>query len=161
MDLCTGELLAKPANGLGEDYEPVFPIGFYTTYREYLTFNISVLDELKAQGFTISSCLTFFRYIQFVFDNAETFNKMLDHMQDVGLHLMYNMQLLQILGRERMTVVWSVPQAFGNAEYWPHVPTGKEWVVQPMGLSHRAVGIVPWIDQTMSDIKSSAPELAQ
>jgi hypothetical protein len=27
------------------------------------------------------------------FDNAEAFNKMLDHMQDVGLYLMYDMRL--------------------------------------------------------------------
>jgi hypothetical protein len=50
MDLRTGALLVKPANGSGGDYEPVFPIGFYTTYGGYLASNASVLDELKAQG---------------------------------------------------------------------------------------------------------------
>jgi predicted ATP-grasp superfamily ATP-dependent carboligase len=50
MDLRTGALLAKPANGSGGDYETVFPIGFYTTYDGYLASNTSVLDELKAQG---------------------------------------------------------------------------------------------------------------
>jgi len=50
MDLRTGALLAKPANGSGGNYEAVFPIGFYTTYDGYLASNTSVLDELKAQG---------------------------------------------------------------------------------------------------------------
>jgi hypothetical protein len=50
MDLRTGALLAKPANGSGGDYEAVFPIGFYTTYDGYLASNLSILDELKAQG---------------------------------------------------------------------------------------------------------------
>jgi hypothetical protein len=50
MDLRTGALLAKPANGSGGNYEPVFPIGFYTTYGGYLASNFSVLDELKTQG---------------------------------------------------------------------------------------------------------------
>ena len=50
MDLRTGALLAKPANGSGGNYEAVFPIGFYTTYDSYLASNASVLDELKAQG---------------------------------------------------------------------------------------------------------------
>jgi len=50
MDLRTGALLAKPANGTGGDYAPVFPIGFYTTYDPYLTSNLSVLNELKEQG---------------------------------------------------------------------------------------------------------------
>ncbi|KAF9234992.1 hypothetical protein BU15DRAFT_65213 [Melanogaster broomeanus] len=53
MDLRTGALLAKPANGQGGDYQPVFPIGFYTEFQ-YLATNLTVIDELHAQGFTIS-----------------------------------------------------------------------------------------------------------
>lgn len=50
MDLRTGALLAKPATGLGGDYEPVFPIGFYTIFDGYLASNLSVINELKEQG---------------------------------------------------------------------------------------------------------------
>jgi hypothetical protein len=50
MDLRTGALMAKPANGSGGDYESIFPIGFYTTFDGYLAGNLSVLDELKEQG---------------------------------------------------------------------------------------------------------------
>lgn len=49
MDLRTGAMLAKQG---GTDYEPVFPIGFYTQYA-YLAQNLSVINELKAQGFTV------------------------------------------------------------------------------------------------------------
>ena len=50
MDLRTGTLLAKPANGSGGPYESVFPIGFYTQFDDYLATNLSVINELKDQG---------------------------------------------------------------------------------------------------------------
>ncbi|KIY48491.1 hypothetical protein FISHEDRAFT_65755 [Fistulina hepatica ATCC 64428] len=59
--------------------------------------------------------------------------------------------------------VWGVPQAFGNATYWPRYPTGAEFVVQSIvSLNHGARGIMPWIDgpSTPSDILSSASDLA-
>jgi hypothetical protein len=49
MDLRTGALLARPANGSGP-YSPVFPIGFYTAFDGYLASNLSILDELASQG---------------------------------------------------------------------------------------------------------------
>lgn len=48
MDLRTGALLAKLANGQGS-YNPVFPNGFYTEF-EYLASNLTLIDELAAQG---------------------------------------------------------------------------------------------------------------
>ena len=48
MDLRTGALLAKPANGQG-NYQSVFPIGFYTEFQ-YLADNLTLIDELAAQG---------------------------------------------------------------------------------------------------------------
>lgn len=50
MDLRTGALLAKPADGKGGDYDTVFPIGFYTSFDGYLSTNLSVINELKDQG---------------------------------------------------------------------------------------------------------------
>ena len=49
MDLRTGALMAKPANGTG-NYDTVFPVGFYTLFDGYLASNLSTLDEIKAQG---------------------------------------------------------------------------------------------------------------
>lgn len=50
MDLRTGTLLAKPANGFNGDYESVLPVGFYTGFSDYLANNLSILNELKEQG---------------------------------------------------------------------------------------------------------------
>lgn len=50
MDLRTGALLAKPATGLGGTYEPVFSIGFYTAFDNYLASNLSTINLLKEQG---------------------------------------------------------------------------------------------------------------
>lgn len=50
MDLRTGALLAKPANGSEGNYDTIFPIGFYTAYGGYLASNLSKLDEIKEQG---------------------------------------------------------------------------------------------------------------
>ena len=50
MDLRTGALLAKPVSGTGGTYEPVFPIGFHTLLDDNLTTNLSLIDELKDQG---------------------------------------------------------------------------------------------------------------
>ena len=50
MDLRTGAILAKPADGKGGSYAPVFPIGFYTTFDGYLTQDLNISAQLKAQG---------------------------------------------------------------------------------------------------------------
>lgn len=101
MDLRTGALMAKPANGSDGAYAPVFAIGFYSAYDGYLASNFSVLDELKAQGFTVVRAFSLYekqvpdwQQVHPIppFDDAETFEKMLDHMQDVGLYLMYDMR---------------------------------------------------------------------
>ncbi|KAG2357753.1 hypothetical protein BDR07DRAFT_1362877 [Suillus spraguei] len=85
MDLRTGALLVKPATGLGGEYEPIFPIGFYTTFDGYLSTNISVVDTLKQQGFNII-------HIVPTFDNMTAFEMVLDRMQEVGMYLMYDMR---------------------------------------------------------------------
>jgi hypothetical protein len=59
MDLRTGALLAKPANGSDGEYESVFPIGFYTWFDGYLAGNLSILDELKAQGWDVFCVYSF------------------------------------------------------------------------------------------------------
>ena len=71
---------------------------------------------------------------------------------------------LNVLGRDRTTAVWTVPQAFGGSEYWSRVPTPKEYLVQSLlAVNHGALGIVAWNDDlsTPGDIKSAASELAR
>jgi hypothetical protein len=50
MDLKTGALLARPATGKGGSYAPVFPIGYYTNFGDYLATNLSLLNDIKAAG---------------------------------------------------------------------------------------------------------------
>lgn len=50
MDLRSGAILAKPANGKEGDYQAVFPIGFYTDFSDYLATNLSVINAIKAEG---------------------------------------------------------------------------------------------------------------
>lgn len=308
MDLRTGALLVKPATGLGGEYEPIFPVGFYTTFDGYLSTNISVVDTLKQQGFNII-------HIVPTFDNMTAFEMVLDRMQEVGMYLMYDMRYtymnntsvmeqvnsikyrpnlllwytgdepdgtsdplnatsiaydliysldgyhpvslvlncqdyewasytagtdivmqdaymignnvtwsnewnttctpdygdcgcdncfsipagnsaavspnstyydsvvpansgigsyfdisdrvssfqnrLEVMGWERTKAVWTVPQAFGTAQYWTRTPTGEEWVVQSiMGINQGALGVVPWVDPNPEYIKVAASAFA-
>ncbi|KAF5376671.1 hypothetical protein D9615_007900 [Tricholomella constricta] len=84
MDLRTGALLARPANGKGP-YAPVLPIGFYTQFDGYLAKNLSISAELAAQGFTIVHPIP-------TFSNLTALDLVLDKMQDAGLYLMYDMR---------------------------------------------------------------------
>ncbi|KAG1816719.1 uncharacterized protein BJ212DRAFT_1446825 [Suillus subaureus] len=297
MDLRTGALLAKPATGLGGEYEPIFPIGFYTTFDGYLSTNISAIHIVPT------------------FNDTTAFDMVLDRMQEVGMYLMYDMRYtymnntsvmeqvnsikyrpnlllwytgdepdgtsdplnatsiaydliysldgyhpvslvlncqdyewasytagtdivmqdaymignnvtwsnewnttctpdygdcgcdnclsipagdstavspnstyygstvpansgigsyfdisdrvssfknrLEVMGWERTKAVWTVPQAFGSAQYWMRTPTGEEWVVQSiMGINQGALGVIPWVDPNPEYIKIAASAFA-
>ncbi|KAF8154280.1 hypothetical protein B0H34DRAFT_784208 [Crassisporium funariophilum] len=83
MDLRTGALLARPANGKGGPFAPVFPIGFYTGFDNYLAQDLTIPATLKAQG-----------YVHPIpnFDNITELDIVLDKMQEAGLYLMYDMR---------------------------------------------------------------------
>ncbi|KAK7440953.1 hypothetical protein VKT23_016730 [Stygiomarasmius scandens] len=85
MDMRTGGLLARPANGSGGDYERVMPIGFYTQYGDYLSQDLSIPSKLKEQGFSIIHPVP-------PFDNETVLNQVLDAMQEAGLYIMYDMR---------------------------------------------------------------------
>ncbi|KAF8153023.1 hypothetical protein B0H34DRAFT_721877 [Crassisporium funariophilum] len=82
LDRRTGALLTKSVGGA---FEPIFPIGFYTNFGKYLAFNISILDELKAQGFNTVHPVP-------PFDDTDALVTILDHMEGIGLQLMYDMR---------------------------------------------------------------------
>ncbi|KAK7042477.1 hypothetical protein R3P38DRAFT_2890684 [Favolaschia claudopus] len=69
---------------------------------------------------------------------------------------------LDVLAWSRDKVVWSVPQAFGGEEFWTRPPTGREFAVQViLSVNHGARGIMPWIDPTPADLKSTASQLVK
>ncbi|KAH9914061.1 uncharacterized protein BXZ73DRAFT_92854 [Epithele typhae] len=84
MDMRTGALLAKPATGMGGEYETVFPVGFYSNFDGYLT-NLSVIDEIAAQGFTVIHPIP-------TFDNLTALAEVVQRMEEVGIYLMYDMR---------------------------------------------------------------------
>lgn len=58
--------------------------------------------------------------------------------------------------------LWTVPQAFGESEYWSRNPTGEEEVVMAMiSLNHNSKGIVAWIFPTTEEINDATSELAK
>ena len=61
-DLRTGALWVRPADGKGGAFAPFIPQGFYVNFDEYLAKNLSMIDQLKADGFNtvcfmIISCI--------------------------------------------------------------------------------------------------------
>lgn len=101
LDRKTGALLTKSANGI---FEPIFPIGFFTNFGGYLAVNLSLLDEIKDQGYSLfgsskAVLLTVpqpysFNTIHPVppFDDIVAFQRILDHIDKLGLYLMYDMR---------------------------------------------------------------------
>lgn len=50
-DLRTGALWVRPADGKGGDFKPFVPQGFYVSFDQYLAKNLSLIDQLKVDGF--------------------------------------------------------------------------------------------------------------
>ncbi|PFH50385.1 hypothetical protein AMATHDRAFT_40917 [Amanita thiersii Skay4041] len=84
-DLRTGALLARPANGNGGPFSPVFPIGFYTQFDSYLARDLSIPSQLASQGFTII-------HLNPPFTDPLALDAVLDNMQQAGLYVMYDMR---------------------------------------------------------------------
>ncbi|KXN90762.1 hypothetical protein AN958_03649 [Leucoagaricus sp. SymC.cos] len=85
MDLRTGALLARPANGQGGAFAPVFPIGFYTQFNSYLAKDLTISATLAKQGFTVIHPVP-------DFSDTATLDAVLDKMQEAGIYLMYDMR---------------------------------------------------------------------
>ncbi|KAJ7668688.1 hypothetical protein DFH06DRAFT_1039176 [Mycena polygramma] len=87
FDARTGALLVRPLGGSKTAaFEPLFPIGFYTGYGNYLATNFSTaLPELKSQGFTVVHPIP-------PFPDIPLLNQVLDKMEEVGLWIMYDMR---------------------------------------------------------------------
>ncbi|KAI0263205.1 hypothetical protein BC834DRAFT_971486 [Gloeopeniophorella convolvens] len=69
---------------------------------------------------------------------------------------------LEVLGWERSSTVWTVPQGFGGSEYWSRAPTGAEFLVETIvAVNAGARGSVSWNDPTTPDIKAAASSFAR
>ncbi|KAJ7201038.1 hypothetical protein GGX14DRAFT_658778 [Mycena pura] len=82
-DARTGALLVKPRSG--DLFEAIFPMGFYTSFDNYLDSDLVILDDIKAQGFTIVHPVP-------TFGDLEALSRVLDRMEELGLYLVYDMR---------------------------------------------------------------------
>ncbi|KAJ7672563.1 hypothetical protein DFH06DRAFT_1176750 [Mycena polygramma] len=82
-DSRTGALLVKPPGS--SSYEAVFPIGFYTSFDNYLDSDLGILDKLKAQGFTIVHPVP-------TFGDLAALERVLNRMEELGLLFVYDMR---------------------------------------------------------------------
>ena len=59
IDRKTGALMTRATN---RAFQTVFPIGFYTDFGGYLAGNLSILDEIKSQGYSNQDGLKFYQH---------------------------------------------------------------------------------------------------
>ncbi|TFK75617.1 hypothetical protein BDN72DRAFT_786858 [Pluteus cervinus] len=85
VDRLTGALLARPIAQKDRPYEEIFPLGFYTSFGNYLDSNLTILDEVKAQGFNLVHPVP-------PFEDITALNRILDRMEELGLYLVYDMR---------------------------------------------------------------------
>ncbi|EJU00465.1 hypothetical protein DACRYDRAFT_109183 [Dacryopinax primogenitus] len=87
FDARTGATLVKSFDtGV---WEPIFPLGFYTTFGGYLEYNLTILDHTKEIGYNMVHPVP-------TFDNLTAFNMVLDRMEQLGLWLMTYMNLSSV-----------------------------------------------------------------
>lgn len=59
IDRKTGALMTRATNST---FQAFFPIGFYTDFGGYLSGNLSILDEIKSQGYSNQNGLKFYQH---------------------------------------------------------------------------------------------------
>ncbi|KIJ18325.1 hypothetical protein PAXINDRAFT_161711 [Paxillus involutus ATCC 200175] len=84
-DLRTGALWTRPADGNGGAFAPFIPQGFYVAFDQYLATNLSLLDQLKSDGFNTIHPIP-------PYDNATIFQQVLDKTVELGLYIVYDMR---------------------------------------------------------------------
>ncbi|CAE6440513.1 unnamed protein product [Rhizoctonia solani] len=77
----TGALLVPQ----GDKRVPLLPFGFYTGFGGYLDQNLTILDDIKNEGYNFVHPVP-------TFDNATALEFMLDRMEELGLWLVYDMR---------------------------------------------------------------------
>ncbi|KAI9435719.1 hypothetical protein H4582DRAFT_2167992 [Lactarius indigo] len=115
LDQRTGGLLVKRAN-TQDPYEPIFPVGFFTTFGGYLEGNDGVLETLQSQGINVVHPIP-------PFDDMAAFNRMADKMEELGLWLMDYMnstsvteQVTSIMNRANLLLYYTADEPDGSED---------------------------------------------
>lgn len=84
-DLRTGSLWVRPVNNPGSGFRPFIPQGFYVSFDQYLAKNLSLIDQLKADGFNTIHPIP-------PYDNATIFEQVLNRTIELGLYIIFDMR---------------------------------------------------------------------
>ncbi|KAG2044534.1 hypothetical protein BDR03DRAFT_908950 [Suillus americanus] len=84
-DLRTGALWVRPASGNGGAFAPFVPQGFYINFDQYLAKNLSMIDQLKDDGFNTLHPIP-------PYDNLTIFQQVVDKTISAGMYIVYDMR---------------------------------------------------------------------
>ncbi|OJA13942.1 hypothetical protein AZE42_01327 [Rhizopogon vesiculosus] len=84
-DLRTGALWVRPADGTGGAFAPFIPQGFYVNFDTYLATNLSMVDQLKADGFNTIHPIP-------PYDNLTMFEQFINKTISDGMYIVYDMR---------------------------------------------------------------------
>ncbi|KAG2155662.1 hypothetical protein DEU56DRAFT_897582 [Suillus clintonianus] len=84
-DLRTGALWVRPASGNGGTFAPFIPQGFYINFDQYLAKNLSMIDQLKADGFNTLHPIP-------PYDNLTIFEEVINKTVSAGMYIVYDMR---------------------------------------------------------------------
>ncbi|KAI6037979.1 hypothetical protein EDC04DRAFT_2070394 [Pisolithus marmoratus] len=84
-DLRTGSLWVRPVNNPTSGFRPFVPQGFYVSFDQYLAKNLSLIDQLKADGFNTIHPIP-------PYDNATIFEQVLNRTIELGLYIIFDMR---------------------------------------------------------------------
>ncbi|KAG1732635.1 uncharacterized protein EDB91DRAFT_664266 [Suillus paluster] len=118
-DLRTGALWVRPANGEGGAFAPFIPQGFYINFDKYLAKNLTMIDQLKADGFNTLHPIP-------PYENLTIFQQVIDKTVSAGMYIVYDMRsnyLNLTAVAQQVNTYASVP----NLLNWEtaHEPDGK------------------------------------
>ncbi|CAE6519215.1 unnamed protein product [Rhizoctonia solani] len=129
----TGALLVPR----GDKRVPLLPFGFYTGFGGYLDQNLTILDEIKNEGYNFVHPVP-------TFDNATALELVLDRMEELGLWLVYDMRWAY----KNLTVVRSEVESVKKrknilAWYTADEPDGWE---DPLDAPEEAAALINELD---------------
>ncbi|KAG1757074.1 hypothetical protein EDB19DRAFT_1932603 [Suillus lakei] len=82
-DLRTGALWVRPASGKGGAFAPFIPQGFYINFDQYLATNLTMIDQLKADGFLHPIP---------PYDNLTIWQQVINKTVSAGMYIVYDMR---------------------------------------------------------------------
>ncbi|KAG2076804.1 hypothetical protein BDR04DRAFT_1089043 [Suillus decipiens] len=84
-DLRTGALWVRPASGEGGAFAPFVPQGFYINFEKYLATNLSMITQLKADGFNTLHPIP-------PYNNLTIFQQVINMTISAGMYIVYDMR---------------------------------------------------------------------